>query len=73
MDNTLKGLCDILDEEADRAFRAVQARETVGGNRLGEGVHGRTEGKDKKQYRPQVVGTLFGIRYCGLFFCCPSL
>ena len=30
MDNTLKGLCDILDKEADRAFRAVPARETVG-------------------------------------------
>ena len=30
MNDTLKGLCDILDEEAARAFRAVPAREIVG-------------------------------------------
>lgn len=29
LNDTLKGLCDILDEEADRAFRTVPARETV--------------------------------------------
>ena len=52
MDNTLKGLCDILDKKADRAFRAVPARETVWGKAFMSVLKGRVNLNTKKPNVP---------------------
>ena len=48
MNDTLKGLCDILDEEADRAFRAVPAREIVGETAWEKAFMGVLNGRMKR-------------------------
>ena len=48
LDNTLKRLCDILDEEADRAFRAVPAREIVGETAWEKAFMGVLNGRMKR-------------------------
>ena len=48
LNDTLKGLCDILDEEANRAFRAVPAREIVGGTAWEKAFMGVLNGRMKR-------------------------
>lgn len=48
MNDTLKGLCDILDEEADRAFRTVPAREIVGETAWEKAFMGVLNGRMKR-------------------------